>query len=91
MAYSAYYSGLSRISETSKVPVFASIETIVAALIGYIAFGQSIGPGKIVGIALVLISIMVMNRNKSSEITDSDNENGRNDAVNDAVSDAAEE
>jgi drug/metabolite transporter (DMT)-like permease len=62
MAYSAYYSGLSRIKETSKVPIFASVETIVAALIGFFAFGQSIGPGKILGIALVLVSIVFMNR-----------------------------
>ena len=70
MAYSAYYSGLSKISETSKVPVFASVETIVAALIGLAAFGQSIGPGKILGIALVLVSIVVMNRKQSGNSED---------------------
>jgi drug/metabolite transporter (DMT)-like permease len=67
MAYSAYYSGLSRIKETSKVPIFASVETIVAALIGFFAFGQSIGPGKILGIALVLVSIVFMNRKQGGD------------------------
>lgn len=62
MAYSVYYSGLSRIEETSKVPVFASVETVVAALIGLVAFGQGLGIGKIAGIALVMISIAVMNK-----------------------------
>ena len=70
LAYSAYYTGLSRIKETSKVPVFASVETIVAALIGYIAFGQTIGLGKILGIALVLVSIVVMNRRQSDKSGD---------------------
>lgn len=70
LAYSAYYTGLSRIKETSKVPVFASVETIVAALIGYIAFGQTIGFGKIIGIALVLVSIVVMNKKQRGEISD---------------------
>lgn len=67
MAYSAYYSGLARISETSKVPVLASVETIVAALIGLIAFGQSLGLAKIAGIALVLFSIVVMNRKQEQD------------------------
>ena len=62
MAYIFYYTGLSMVTETSKVPVLASVETVVAALIGLIAFGQSLGPGKIAGIALVLCSIAVMNR-----------------------------
>ena len=74
MAYSAYYSGLSRVKETSKVPVLASVETVVAALIGLIAFGQSLGPGKIAGIALVLLSIVVMNKRQESK--DTANERG---------------
>ena len=61
MAYITYYSGLSRITETSKVPVLASVETVVAALIGLAVFGQGLGAAKIAGIALVLISIVVMN------------------------------
>ena len=61
MTYSLYYSGLTRIKETTIVPVLASIETVIAALIGLIAFGQTLGPGKIAGIALVLCSIAVMN------------------------------
>ena len=61
MAYIAYYGGLSRMKETSKVPVLASVETVVAALIGLIAFGQGLGIAKCLGILLVLISIIVMN------------------------------
>lgn len=62
MGYIVYYAGLSRITETSIVPVLASVETVVAALIGLIVFGQALSITKIVGIALVLISIAIMNR-----------------------------
>jgi drug/metabolite transporter (DMT)-like permease len=61
MAYIAYYGGLSQMKETSKVPVLASVETVVAALIGLVAFGEELGIAKIIGIALVLVSIVVMN------------------------------
>ena len=61
MAYVAYYGGVSRIAETSKVPVIASVETVVAAGIGLLAFGQRLGAGKLIGIALVLCSIAIMN------------------------------
>ena len=62
LAYIVYYGGMSRITETSKVPVIASVETVVAAVIGLVAFGQTLGMVKILGIALVLCSIAVMNR-----------------------------
>ena len=61
MAYIAYYGGLAKITETAKVPVIASVETVVAAVIGRLAFGQRVGPVKILGIALVLCSIVIMN------------------------------
>ena len=65
MGYIVYYAGLSRITENSIVPVLASVETVVAALIGLIVFGQALSITKIVGIALVLISIAIMNRKKN--------------------------
>ena len=61
MAYIAYYGGISKITETSKVPVIASIETVVAAMIGLLVFEQRLGAVKILGIALVLCSIVIMN------------------------------
>lgn len=64
IAYTAYYGGLSRITETTKAPVLASLETVVAAGIGLLAFGQNLSPAKILGIILVLCSIAVMNSNK---------------------------
>ena len=62
LAYIAYYGGMSRITETSKVPVIASVETVIAAVIGLLAFGQTLGAVKILGIGLMLCSIAIMNR-----------------------------
>ena len=62
-----YYDGISKITETARIPVLASVETVVAAIIGLVVFGQSLGPVKIIGIALVLASIAVMNTNKKEK------------------------
>lgn len=64
LAYIIYYAGLSKIKETSVVPIFASVETVAASIIGLIAFHQMLSPGKILGIALVFISIIIMNIRK---------------------------
>lgn len=68
MGYIVYYAGIARVIETSRIPVLASVETVVAAVIGLIAFGQEVSFMKIIGIALVLCSIAVMNSKKSNEL-----------------------
>ncbi|MBE6041660.1 MAG: hypothetical protein E7220_03955 [Clostridiales bacterium] len=65
MGYIVYYGGISKITETSRIPVLASVETVVAAIIGLVVFGQGLSIAKIIGIALVLISIAVMNMKRS--------------------------
>ncbi len=62
LAYIVYFGGLNRVKETSKVPVLASVETVMAALIGLAVFGQSLSLIKVLGIVLVLCSILVMNQ-----------------------------
>ena len=47
--------------ETSKVPVVCSVETIVASVTGVFLFNENLGGMKLLGIALVLCSIAVMN------------------------------
>lgn len=59
LAYSIYFSGLSKITETGKVPVVALIELVVATIIGVFAFSESTTIIKIVGIVLVLLSILL--------------------------------
>lgn len=61
VGYVSYCSGISKIKDTSIIPVLASVETVVAALIGLAAFNQSIGLVKSVGIGLVLLSIAIIN------------------------------
>lgn len=60
-AYIFYYSGISVITESSKVPVIASIEPVVAALIGVMIYHESMGIVNVLGIILVLASIFLMN------------------------------
>lgn len=59
--YIFYFTGLKHITESSKVPVIASIETVVATIIGILVFHENLYIGNIVGILCVLASIAVMN------------------------------
>ena len=61
LAYIFYFEGLSKITESSKVPVIASVEAVIAALIGVFILDEQIGTMNIFGITLVLISIMLIN------------------------------
>ena len=61
LGYIVYFGGLNRVKETSKVPVLASVETVMDALIGLAVFGQPLTIVRILGILLVLCSILVMN------------------------------
>ena len=38
MGYIVYYGGISKITETSRIPVLASVETVVAAIIGIVIY-----------------------------------------------------
>lgn len=61
ICYIIYFSGVSRIRESSKVPVVASVENIIAVVIGVLVFGEKVGMANMAGIVLVLCSIAVMN------------------------------
>lgn len=61
--YIFYFSGLRNIRESSKVPVVASIETVVATIIGILVFHEDLHAGNIIGIIFVLCSIAIMNLN----------------------------
>ncbi|WP_297017719.1 EamA family transporter [uncultured Dialister sp.] len=61
LAYILYYRGLQKIRENSRVPVIASTETVVAAIIGAVLFHESLSPIQYAGIFLVLFSIALMN------------------------------
>lgn len=61
ICYIIYFSGVSKIRESSKVPVVASVENVIAVVIGVLVFGEKVGAGNMLGIVLVLCSIAVMN------------------------------
>lgn len=67
LAYIIYYNGLGKIKETSIVPILASVETISASVIGLVVFGQTLSLAKIIGIALVFGSIIIINLGKQTK------------------------
>ena len=64
LGYLFYYQGVQKITENSKVPVIASIETVISALFGVFLFHENLGPIHILGIVLVMASIVLMNYKK---------------------------
>ena len=58
IAYIIYYKGVQKITESSKVPVYASAETIVAAVLGVLLLHEQIGVINILGILMVIASIL---------------------------------
>lgn len=64
IAYLLYYKGVQLMKESSKVPVIASIEMIVAGIFGVLLFRERINTFSMVGIACVFISIVLMNKEK---------------------------
>ena len=64
LGYFLYYRGVSAVSEVSRVPVLASVECIAASLIGIALFHENIGLMNWLGIALVIVSIALMNSKK---------------------------
>lgn len=59
IAYLLYYRGLQQIQESSKVPVLASMETVVAAVIGVLVLGEKLGVAHYLGIVVVMVSIVM--------------------------------
>ena len=59
LPYLIYYYGVQKIKETSRVPVFASIELIIASVIGIVIYNELIKTINIIGIILVLSSIIL--------------------------------
>lgn len=64
LAYLVYYNALKVIHDTSKVPVIASVEPVTAVLIGTLIYNEQIGTANLVGVAVVMISIIIMAKAK---------------------------
>ncbi|MGN1319268.1 MAG: DMT family transporter [Lachnospirales bacterium] len=65
IGYLLYYSGVARIKENSKVPILASGESVVAAIIGIFLLNENINYISIIGIILTLFSILLIQSKKA--------------------------
>lgn len=62
IAYLLYYQGIQKMQETSRVPVLASIEMVMAGIFGVVLFHEKLHGMNLAGMALVLFSIVLMSR-----------------------------
>lgn len=60
VAYLLYYQGVQQMQETSRVPVLASIEMVMAGIFGVMLFHEQLHGMNLLGMALVLLSIVLM-------------------------------
>lgn len=67
LSYILYIGGLSYNIEASKAGIICSLEIVVSILIAFLFFDEYIAGVKFLGIILVLISIILVNRHKSKE------------------------
>lgn len=61
LSYLVYFPAVGNITESSRVPVIASVETVVALLIGILAFHEDFRLGSVIGVLFVFASIVIMN------------------------------
>ncbi len=59
LPYLLYTRGLAEV-DSGKASILASIEPVVAALAGVIAFGEPMNPGVLLGLACILISVYIL-------------------------------
>jgi len=60
VAYLLYYQGVQNMQETSRVPVLASIEMVMAGIFGVMLFHEQLHGMNLLGMVLVLLSIVLM-------------------------------
>lgn len=65
VAYMFYYDGVKRIKNISNIPVIASIEIVIASLIGLFIYNENLTMLNLFGMALVIISIVFISRIKN--------------------------
>lgn len=63
-----FYEGLKHITKSSKVPVIASVEVIVASLIGVVWYREHLGFISFLGIVAVLLFIILMNQKANNSL-----------------------
>jgi DME family drug/metabolite transporter len=67
IGYLLYYRGVQLIRESSKIPVIASSEMIVAGIIGILILHEHVNAVRLLGIGCVFFSILRMSKRKNEE------------------------
>ena len=62
--YLFYYQGVRQIHESSRVPVIASMETVMATVLGMLVLGEKLTVTRYLGIIIVMFSIVLMQQRK---------------------------
>lgn len=63
----AYISGLNKPIQASRVPIVASLEVVVACLLGVVVLGEPLNVFSLLGILILLFSIVLMNLERPAE------------------------
>ena len=66
-SYLFYMNGISHDVELSRVPIIASVEPIIATIIGLLVFGENITLVNALGLVTVLFSIVLMNSGRKEK------------------------
>ncbi|MCF0123558.1 MAG: EamA family transporter [Ruminiclostridium sp.] len=60
LPYMLYTKGLNDLGDSGKASILASVEPVVAAIIGILAFGEPLTLGVILGLVCILISVYIL-------------------------------
>lgn len=60
LPYLLYTKGLNDLGDSGKASILASVEPVVASLVGVLAFGEPMGVGVILGLVCILISVYIL-------------------------------
>ncbi len=66
-SYLFYMNGISHDVELSRVPIIASVEPVIATIIGLLVFGENITIVNTLGLIIVLFSIVLMNSGRKEK------------------------
>ncbi|MDY3015371.1 MAG: EamA family transporter [Evtepia sp.] len=60
LPYLLYTKGLNDLGDSGKAAILASVEPVVASIVGILAFGEPMGLGVILGLVCILISVYIL-------------------------------
>lgn len=60
LPYLLYTKGLNELQDSGKASILASVEPVVAAIVGIVAFGEPMGVGVILGLLCILLAVYIL-------------------------------